>query len=133
MNNVAKNVKQCIIVCKSTRMSIGKTSSQVAHASIKAILDRCTLSENRTLHMDNMPESMYLWLTGIFTKIVLGVDSEEEMLDLYEQAVSLDIPCSLITDSGLTVFKGVPTNTCIAIGPEESCKIDKITGHLKLL
>lgn len=126
------HVKQAIIIRKDLKMSPGKIAAQSSHASMKAVLDRCNILENRTLFMSNMPEPMYFWLTGIFTKIALGVGSEEEMLDLYEQAVSLDIPCSLITDSGLTVFKGVPTNTCIAIGPDDSDKIDKITSHLKL-
>jgi peptidyl-tRNA hydrolase len=29
-------------------------------------------------------------------------------------------------------FNGVPTKTCIGIGPNESEEIDKVTGHLKL-
>lgn len=132
MNNTTKNIKQWLIVRKDLHMKKGKAISQCSHASMKAILDRCSLSEDRTLHMDNVPEPMYLWLTGIFTKVVLGVDSEEEMLSLYSRAIALDIPCSLITDAGLTVFNGVPTNTCIAIGPEEEHKVNKITGHLKL-
>jgi PTH2 family peptidyl-tRNA hydrolase len=36
-------------------------------------------------------------------------------------------------DAGLTEFNGVPTKTCIAIGPNWSDEIDEITGHLKLL
>ena len=39
---------------------------------------------------------------------------------------------SLITDAGATEFGGVPTNTCLAIGPHQAEKIDKITSHLKL-
>jgi len=38
----------------------------------------------------------------------------------------------LITDNGTTEFNSVPTNTCIAIGPDYSDKIDMITKHLKL-
>ncbi len=34
----------------------------------------------------------------------------------------------LVTDSGLTEFKGVPTNTCIAIGPDFEDRIDVIAG-----
>lgn len=36
-------------------------------------------------------------------------------------------------DAGLTEFKGIPTKTCIAIGPADSNEINKISGHLKLL
>lgn len=40
---------------------------------------------------------------------------------------------SLVTDSGRTEFGGVPTKTCLAIGPNKIEEIDKITGHLPLL
>ena len=132
MNNLL-NVKQCVIVRKDLKMNKGKLSAQVAHASMKAVLDTCNILENRVLYKSNMPEPMYQWLTGIFTKVVLAVESEEELLELYNKALCLELTCSLITDAGLTVFNGVPTNTCIAIGPEESYKIDAITNHLKLL
>jgi peptidyl-tRNA hydrolase, PTH2 family len=39
----------------------------------------------------------------------------------------------LITDAGHTEFKGVPTKTCLAIGPNDVDEIDVVTGHLKLL
>jgi PTH2 family peptidyl-tRNA hydrolase len=34
---------------------------------------------------------------------------------------------------GKTEFNGVPTKTCLGIGPAKAEKIDKITGDLKLL
>lgn len=127
------NAKQIIVVRKDLKMSVGKTAAQCCHASMKAVLDTCNLLEGRVLYKSQMPEPMYQWLTGIFTKVVLGVDSEEELLELYNKALCLQLTCSLITDAGLTVFNGIPTNTCIAIGPEESYKIDALTKHLKLL
>ena len=39
----------------------------------------------------------------------------------------------LITDAGHTEFHGVPTRTCLAIGPAWSDEIDAITGGLQLL
>ena len=39
----------------------------------------------------------------------------------------------LITDAGLTEFNGVPTKTCLALGPDYPENIDPITGNLKLL
>ena len=55
----------------------------------------------------------------IFTKICLCVEDEKELLKLYNKVKKErpDIPCELITDCGLTEFNGVPTNTCIGIGP----------------
>ena len=76
-----------------------------------------------------------IWLNGIFTKIVVGIDNEEKLLNLYEKITSerSDIPCALITDCGLTEFGGVPTNTCIGIGPFWSDEIDVFTKRLRLL
>jgi len=73
------------------------------------------------------------WFEGLFTKICLQCSSEEELLKLYDEAKAAGLTVHLITDSGLTEFAGVPTKTCIAIGPNEAEDIDKITKHLKLL
>ncbi|MGK4455994.1 peptidyl-tRNA hydrolase [Klebsiella pneumoniae] len=51
---------------------------------------------------------------------------------MFQKAQEADLTVSLITDSGLTEFNGVPTNTCLAIGPHKASKIDAITGHLPL-
>jgi len=81
----------------------------------------------------SLTKNMAKWLEGSFTKICVSVNSEEELLQIYESASEQNIPCALITDNGQTEFDGVPTNTCCAIGPDDSEKIDKITGGLKLL
>jgi PTH2 family peptidyl-tRNA hydrolase len=38
----------------------------------------------------------------------------------------------LITDRGLTEFGGVPTRTCLAVGPDYDDLIDPVTGGLEL-
>lgn len=53
--------------------------------------------------------------------------------EAYQQAKDAGLIVSLIIDAGLTEFGGVPTNTCIAIGPSWEDDVNKITGHLKLL
>jgi PTH2 family peptidyl-tRNA hydrolase len=70
------------------------------------------------------------WLEGKFTKIVLAVNSEEELDEVYNQALALGFNTVLITDAGDTEFSE-PTKTCIGIGPDWEEKIDKVTGHLK--
>lgn len=75
-------------------------------------------------------EPLQLWLEGKFTKIVLAVDSEEELLDIYSKAQLAGLNTVLITDAGDTEFSE-PTNTCIGIGPAWDEEIDRITGHLK--
>ena len=73
------------------------------------------------------------WLNDKFTKVVVSVDSDEELMALNKALDETDIPHSLITDAGLTEFHGVPTNTCLGIGPYISEEIDKFTGNLPLL
>ena len=122
----------------------GKLIAQGAHAAMKVILDRMKIDEfakESTLwegcyvwHMTVFEsEPIHRWLKGTFTKIVVYVDSEEELLELKQKAEDAGILCALITDIGKTEFNGVRTNTALAIGPEWSSKIDESTGNLKLL
>lgn len=129
------DVKQVIVVRKDLNMRKGKVCAQSSHGSLKVLVDRGEIfeMENKFFMLIPLTDPMRDWLLDRFTKITVGVDSEEELLAIYEKAKSAGIPCSLITDAGLTEFNGVPTNTVVAIGPDESAKIDKITGNLKLL
>lgn len=73
------------------------------------------------------------WVSGIFTKICVYVNSEEELLALKEKADKLGVASALVTDNGQTEFHGIPTHTVLAIGPADSESIDPITGELPLL
>jgi PTH2 family peptidyl-tRNA hydrolase len=114
--------KQVIVMRTDLNMRKGKMVAQGAHASMKAVLDYGT---------DNF--HVKPWLESKFKKICVQVDSELELLELYNRALDRDIPCALIRDAGLTEFDGVPTLTCVAIGPAHEDHIDPITGDLKLL
>ena len=82
--------------------------------------------------IDLTPEQNEWLINGLFTKIVTQVDSEAELMSVFQAATDAGLTVHLITDAGLTEFNGVPTRTCLAIGPNKSEEIDKITGHLKL-
>src|SRR5574343_31607 len=134
-----KYPKQVIVVRKDLNMRKGKLAAQVAHASMKVILDKMErrrlgntkYSEVSFLLEDDEP--LDLWLSNRFTKVVVSVDSEKELEDIYNKASALNVPCSYIIDAGLTEFGGVPTATCAAVGPFDPDTIDIICGHLKLL
>ena len=134
----ASNIKQVIVMRKDLNMRNGKMVSQGAHASLKVILD---MMYNRETPSNVYKKELFLtinspitrWLEGDFTKIVVGVGSEEELLSIYSDVLSSNIPVALITDNGHTEFAGVLTNTCLCMGPWWSDDIDKITGRLKLL
>lgn len=114
-------MKQIIVMRKDLKMPRGKEIAQGAHASMKATL----------LHQED--PRVKEWLSGKFTKIAVGVNSEEELLDVYNKARAAGLIAELVTDAGLTVFNGVPTNTCIAVGPDTHEILQPITGNLKLL
>lgn len=117
----------------------GKIAGQVAHASLGALLsmmDKISNPDGYQYKLSFTKDSVLdEWLNGIFTKVCLVVDDEKALLDLYEtiKKEQPDIPCILITDCGKTCFNGVPTNTCMGIGPCWSEDIDKFTGNLKLM
>ncbi len=132
------SVKQVIVIRKDLKMRRGKEIAQSCHASLAVIINEMIESdyagevfdyERKVLFMDPV---LSQWLNGSFTKICLVVDSEEELLKVYNAAKAAKLRSVLITDSGKTEFNGVPTNTVVAIGPNYSEDIDKITGELKL-
>lgn len=72
------------------------------------------------------------WMNGLFTKICLVVDDEAQLRALYDKAKLAELTVYMVIDAGLTEFAGVPTLTCVAIGPHESEKIDAVTKGLDL-
>lgn len=139
-------IKQVIVVRKNLSMRKGKIAAQVAHASMGVLLqDSLTSSElledvdsNDDVYHREMTiplnDDMFKWLSGSFTKIVLYVNTDEDWYELIETLEKQTIiPYYVITDNGATEFKGVKTQTCVAIGPAESFKIDQITGSYNLL
>lgn len=117
----------------------GKIAAQCCHASLGALLKEFdklkfpdgTITYTLTFGKDSIMDK---WLNGIFTKICLSVDTEEELVALYEkiQSENPNIPVAMIEDAGLTEFHGVKTKTCIGIGPYWSDEIDIFTKNLLL-
>lgn len=131
----------------------GKEIAQSCHASIAFLTKKiqCLLGVDRALpFIPDDPAEAYVsgfnaaidalnmttveidWIDGIFTKVCLKVETEEGLLEIHRKAMEKGLQCNLITDRGLTEFGGVPTNTCLAIGPDEARKIDEVTGDLEL-
>lgn len=113
-------LKQVIIIRKDLKMRRGKEISQASHGCVNAVI------KNQSNPLVKQ------WLDGVHTKICLQVNSEEELLEIYKKAQPYTI-AELVTDLGLTEFNGVPTNTCVVLGPDYSNVLDQFTGDLKLL
>lgn len=113
-------MKQMLVLRKDLKMQRGKEIAQGAHASLAATLE----------NLDH--PSVKEWLSGAFAKVAVGVETEEELLAIVEQAKEAGLITRTIVDSGRTQFNGVHTLTCAAIGPATNEQLQPITGHLGL-
>lgn len=78
------------------------------------------------------PETLKLWEFSGQPKIVVKVNSEDEMLRVAQKATSLGLITALVRDAGRTqVVPG--TKTVLGIGPGPVDLVDQCTNHLKLL
>ena len=149
------NTKQVIVFRKDllkgpNAIRKGKFGAQCAHASLGALLKLFSVYKQELVRFGTIetdPGKIQYkydltfgkdsvlddWLNGKFTKVVVSVESDEELVALNKALDETYIPHALITDAGLTEFHGVPTNTCLGIGPYVAEEIDKFTGNLPLL
>lgn len=139
------DIKQVIVMRTDLNRRKGKMIAQGAHASMMFIVKRLKRDNHEIFPgsgpypfqaMDVYPGLTAVelaWVEGNFKKICVSVSSEADLLRIHQAANDLYLESHLCTDNGLTEFNGIPTNTCIAIGPDDAEKIDKITGHLTLL
>jgi len=128
-------IKQVIVVRKDLNMRKGKIAAQAAHAAMMFLSKGATIWNDSfgTKFTRHLTPVQAAWLEGLFTKIVVSVDSEEELQRLLTKARELGVEAWPCTDAGLTEFHGVPTLTCAAFGPDYASRLDPITGTLKPL
>lgn len=124
----------------------GKYCAQSAHASMaflsnkwrngktvrSGVVSNSGYSVEEYFVPEPLTEEEQGWIDGSFTKICLYVDSEDELMKVYNDAIDSGLTSHLIKDSGLTEFGGEATYTALAIGPHWKSKIDPITKELKL-
>lgn len=72
------------------------------------------------------------WQSRGQAKIALQAGSEDELLLLQAQAVSLGLCAEVIHDAGRTQIAS-GTATVLGIGPGPKSIVNQVTGHLKLL
>ncbi len=126
------DIKQVIVIRKDLKMRRGKEIVQGCHASNMFLMWRLgTIKKGASIHY-TLTEVEELWMAGNYKKVCVTVNSESEMDGIYEEAKLAGLEVHMVTDLGLTEFNLEPTKTCLAIGPDYSEKIDKITGKLPL-
>src|SRR3989344_2096386 len=112
-------MKEVILVRMDLKMDKGKLAVQCSHAAVEAVL-----KTNRDKVND--------WLRDGGKKVTLKVESLKELQKYKQEAEYIGLKTALITDEGKTFFTK-PTMTCLAIGPDDEDKIDRVTGKLKML
>ena len=136
--------KMVIVMRKDLKCPKGKYCSQASHAAVGAViqalynsrleesdfrLDEYSYKVRKDAYVDSATKD---WLTGEFTKITVSVENLEELEAIEAKARTAELNVCKITDNGHTCFDGVPTVTCLAIGPCYSSQVDPITKDLKL-
>ena len=126
--------KQVIVIRRDLRMRRGKEIAQGAHASMAWLRQRVMplLTSAGAVEQVEFSSAERDWLEGSLRKVTVKVGSEAELLAVYEKAIEAGLVAHLITDRGLTEFGGVPTRTCLGIGPDYDDLIDPVTGDLEL-
>jgi PTH2 family peptidyl-tRNA hydrolase len=123
--------KQVIVMRADLDMDAGKVAAQAGHAVQSFMTKRFTPGQlSQTIHIS---EPELAWIENSFTKICVWVYSEEELEEIAEKAEKAGIVTHLIVDNGATVFNGVKTKTCLALGPDYNDALDPIVSHLKTL
>ncbi|HRZ18563.1 MAG TPA: peptidyl-tRNA hydrolase [Methanofastidiosum sp.] len=108
-------IKQVIVMRTDLNMRKGKMIAQGAHASMKVFFDRMSKGKHPLISPFSqkilypytilMNEESSEWVEGLFTKIVVGCNSLEELLEIQDKAKVHEIPYAVIEDSGKTEFK----------------------------
>jgi PTH2 family peptidyl-tRNA hydrolase len=131
MTDEPERIKQVLLIRRDLGMRRGKEVAQGAHASMGFLAERLRPSDGATdaftLTLSSVEQH---WLAHGMAKICLRVNSEVELVACHEKARAAGLVSTLIRDSGRTEFRGEPTLTACAIGPDAASRIDAITGEL---
>jgi len=114
--------KMVIVVRNDLKMGKGKIAAQVAHASVN-----CAFSSKKS-----KPAKFSKWYDNGQRKVVLKVDSLEELYRLKSVADANGITNSVIADQGRTQIEAGSV-TCLGLGPDSDSVLDKLICELKLL
>lgn len=124
-----KDIKQVIVVRKDLNLRKNELASQVATASMGFLLDNNESDRNDEINVKLSREEV-MWLNGSFEKLIVGVDSEQDLRDLMFKAEMEGIGVYPVIGKTQDKFSDM-TLMCAALGPDDSNVIGHVTGHLK--
>lgn len=119
--DILDDFKMVLVVRNDLKMGKGKIAAQCSHATLgiyKKVLYRA-------------PKALNRWEMCAQPKVVLKIESEEDMLVLQERAKSLKLPTHITIDAGRTQIAPNSRTVMAILGPVEV--VDDVTGGLKLL
>ncbi|EPS28972.1 hypothetical protein PDE_03918 [Penicillium oxalicum 114-2] len=118
-----EEVKLVLVVRTDLGMTKGKIAAQASHATLACY----------KYFITHQPDSPILrrWEQGGQAKIALQIKSEEDLLLLQAQAMSLGLCARVIQDAGRTQIASGSRTVLGVLGPKSV--VDGVTGHLKLL
>lgn len=118
---ILDDFKMVLVVRNDLKMGKGKIAAQCSHATLglyKKLLDRA-------------PKSLSRWEMCGQVKVVLKIESEEDLLVLQERAKSLKLPTHITIDAGRTQIAPNSRTVMAILGPADV--VDDVTGGLRLL
>ncbi|KAJ0981023.1 hypothetical protein J5N97_009278 [Dioscorea zingiberensis] len=118
---ILEDFKMVLVVRNDLKMGKGKIAAQCSHA---------TLGLYKKLN-NRAPKALNRWEMCGQVKVVLKVESEEDMLVLQERAKSLKLPTHITIDAGRTQIAPNSRTVMAILGPADV--VDDVTGGLKLL
>ncbi|KAK4740653.1 hypothetical protein SAY87_024241 [Trapa incisa] len=119
--DIMDDFKMVLVVRNDLKMGKGKIAAQCSHATLglyKKLLRRA-------------PKALDRWETSAQPKVVVKIESEEDMLVLQERAKSLKLPTHITIDAGRTQIAPNSRTVMAILGPVEV--VDDVTGGLRLL
>jgi PTH2 family peptidyl-tRNA hydrolase len=120
------DLKMVFLVREDLKLGAGKIAAQVAHAAVH-LYDEINQAGNAYYQ-----QALDYWNEYGAKKIVLKAKNLDELKMVKKKCKEAKIPSVIISDAGHTqVDPG--TKTVLGIGPEESEKLNKITGEFKLM
>ncbi|XP_068312305.1 uncharacterized protein [Pyrus communis] len=119
--DILEDFKMVLVVRNDIKMGKGKIASQSSHATLglyKKVLHRA-------------PQALNKWEMCAQPKVVVKIESEEDMLVLQERAKSLNLPTHITIDAGRTQIAPNSRTVMAILGLVEV--VDDVVGGLKLL
>ena len=120
------DLKMVFLVREDLKLGAGKIAAQVAHAAV-GLVEKIN-DKGKSYYK----QALEHWSEFGAKKIVLRVKDLDELKAVHKLCKKQKIPSCMISDAGHTqVDPG--TVTVLGIGPEDSEKLDKVTGQFKLM